>query len=285
MSRIQAFEFTDLPWYPQAFRQIQTDYLQFAANLGSGHQNLLPLFQKALQKGGTTEIVDLCSGAGGPWLRLLEQLEQAGMPVHVRLTDLYPHPDSIERWSRTTQNHIQYLAEPVDATAVPEHLKGMRTLFEGFHHFKPDQARKLLQNAVTGRAAIGIFEASFKPPLGWLLLILSPLITMLSYLVLTPFITPRTVSRFFFTYLIPVVPLATCWDGILSLLRVYSIQELAALANSFPHPNYTWEIGQATTGTPVFVFTYLVGYPEEDSDGDDEIRSLKMKSSSITGDP
>ncbi len=48
MKRIHLFEFTDQPWYPQTFRQIQTDYLQFATTLGTGHKNLVPLLRKAM---------------------------------------------------------------------------------------------------------------------------------------------------------------------------------------------------------------------------------------------
>jgi hypothetical protein len=49
MKRVHLFEFTDLPWYPQTFQRIQTDYLQFVATRGSGHKNLVPLLIKGLQ--------------------------------------------------------------------------------------------------------------------------------------------------------------------------------------------------------------------------------------------
>jgi len=261
MKRIHLFEFTDLPWYPQTFRRIQTDYLQFAATLGSGHKNLIPLFARAMQHAKTTEIVDLCSGGTGPWLRLQEQFQQAGLTVSVKLTDKFPNPQVIQKWSETSRQGIEYLAEPVDATKVPSHLKGMRTLFEGFHHFRPEQAKSILQDAVENKVALGIFEAGLKPPFGVLLFLLAPLMTLISYILMTPFIMPRTLSRFFWTYLIPIVPLATCWDGIISLLRVYSVQELKELTDPLQSTDYTWEAGQASTGTPIFVFTYLLGYP------------------------
>jgi hypothetical protein len=135
------------------------------------------------------------------------------------------------------------------------------TVFEGFHHFRPDQAGRILQDAADKRVASGIFEASLKPPLGWFLLLVAPLMTLVSYLLVTPFIKPRTVPRFFWTYLIPLVPLATCWDGVISLLRVNSVRELKELTDSLRCKDYVWEIGQASTGTLLFVFTYLVGYP------------------------
>jgi hypothetical protein len=228
--------------------------------MGSGHKNLIPLIKRALAQAGTTEIVDLCSGGTGPWLNLQQQLADAGCPVTVTLTDKYPHPESAERWVSDTDGRIEYLAEPVDAMKVPPHLTGMRTLFEGFHHFRPEEAQAILHDAVEQGASIGVFEASLKPPLGPLILLFSPLMTVLGYLLLTPFIKPRTLARFFWTYLIPVVPLVTSWDGIVSLLRVYSPEELKELTNRIPADGYAWEIGVASTGTPIFCFTYLVGY-------------------------
>jgi len=59
----------------------------------------------------------------------------------------------------------------------------------------------------------------------------------------------------------PNDPLATCWDGVLSLLRVYSLRDLKELTDPLQCKDYIWEIGQASTGTPLFVFTYLLGYP------------------------
>jgi len=263
MKRIHLFEFTDLSWYPQTFRRIQTDYLQFVATLGSGHKNLIPLFKRAMQYAGTTEIVDLCSGGTGPWLRLQEQFTQAGMSVTIKLTDKYPSPEAVQKWKNEAQKGISYLSEPVDAMNVPSNLEGMRTIFEGFHHFKPEQARSILQDAIEKEVAIGIFEASLMPPLKLLLLLLAPLTTIVSYLLITPFIKPRTLSRFFWTYLVPIIPLTTSWDGFVSILRVYSLQELKALIEPLQSKDYTWEIGKASTGTPIFEFTYLLGYPVE----------------------
>ncbi len=261
MGRIHLFEFTDLAWYPQTFRQMQTDYLQFAASMGAGHKNLVPLFQKALGHAGTLEIVDLCSGGTGPWIRLREQLRQAGLPVTVRLTDKYPHPEAIQAWRIDDRLGIEYLAEPVDAMQVHEHLKGMRTMFEGFHHFKPEQAQAILRDAAEKKAAIGVFEASFKAPFGIVLLVMSPLITFLTYLLVTPFLKPRTWQRFFWTYLVPIVPIATCWDGIISMLRGYSPKAMNELTSEIHVKGYTWEAGYASTGTPLFEFTYLIGFP------------------------
>ena len=87
--------------------------------------------------------------------------------MSVKLTDRYPHPEAVQQSGNASDPSIEYLAEPVDAVKVPPHLKGMRTLFEGFHHFRPEQAQAILQDAVEKRAAIGVFEASLKPHPVW----------------------------------------------------------------------------------------------------------------------
>ena len=38
--------------------------------------------------------------------------------------------------------------------------------------------------------------------------------------------------------------------------------ELKELTESLQTKGYIWEIGLASTGTPIFDFTYLIGYPE-----------------------
>lgn len=261
MKRVHLFEFIDLTWYPAAFRRMQTDYLQYVGTRGSGQRELVPWMIQAMQHAGTHAVIDLCSGGSGPWLRLQEQFRQAGWPVRVTLTDKYPDPAAARKWPAAARAEIEYLDEPVDAMNVPAHLTGMRTLFEGFHHFQPEAARAILRDALEKRAAIGVFEIHLKPWIAPLMLITAPLSTLIGYLVLTPFIRPRTWQRFLFTYLIPVVPLATCWDGVVSMLRVYSPEALAELTAPLQAPGYTWEMGQADTGTPVFEYTYLVGYP------------------------
>jgi hypothetical protein len=260
LKRLHLFEFTDQPWYPQVFRQIQTDYLQFVTTRGAGHQNLVPLFKKALGSSRTMEILDLCSGAGGPWMRLSAQLRQAGLPVRVTLTDKFPNPEAITKWAGNTYEGVSYLEEQVDALHIPAHLHGMRTMFEGFHHFRPDEARLILQDACFRRTSIGIFEASLPLPQGPLIFLLSPLMTILGYLFATPFIRPHTWNRFLWTYLL-LVPLATCWDGWVSFLRVYSPDELLELVKPFERQDYRWEGGRVSTGTPLFEFTYFLGYP------------------------
>jgi len=190
---------------------------------------------------------------------LKKQLSDAGFPVTVKLTDKYPAPKTVAKFQ---SSDLLFLPDAVDAMHVPPDLKGMRTMFEGFHHFNPEQAKNILLDAANKKAAIGVFDASIKMPIGLILLLLSPVITILTYLFATPFMKPRRLSRYIFTYILPFVPLATCWDGIVSMLRVYSPIEAGNLTAQIKVDGYTWETGVASTGTPVFNFTYIIGYPD-----------------------
>ncbi|MBN1231020.1 MAG: hypothetical protein JXA19_04065 [Anaerolineales bacterium] len=187
-------------------------------------------------------------------------MAEAGKDIEVLLTDKFPNPKTVKLWSKSENHKIQYFPEPVDALNFSGDLHGMRTLFEGFHHFKPDQALKILQDVVNKNEVNGIFEVGLKKPFRILILLISPLLTILAYFVLSPYIKPFKLSRIVWTYIIPIVPIITCWDGIVSLLRVYSQEELFTMAEEIGECNFHWEIGSIKTNHP-FTTLFLVGYP------------------------
>ena len=72
-----------------------------------------------------------------------------------------------------------------------------------------------------------------------MLTLLAPLVLI----VVTPLIRPFRWSRLFWTYLIPLVPVLTLFDGLVSCLRIYSVQELNQLVAGLGTNDYHWEIG------------------------------------------
>jgi hypothetical protein len=79
-------------------------------------------------------------------------------------------------------------------------------------------------------------------------------------LLVTPFIRPFRWSRLFWTYLVPVVPLVSLFDGLVSCLRTYSIQELRELTEDLGANNYRWNVGELKGKGPIPI-TYLIGFP------------------------
>src|ERR1019366_1986643 len=125
MRRVQYTELHEQAWFPASVRDEITDALQFGFNLLKAYAPIAPLLQRALQ---------------------------------IWLTDKYPNLGAFKKVRAASENRIAYYAGSVDATKVPDELKGLRTMFTSFHHFSPEQACAILQNAVDAGEGIGVFE-------------------------------------------------------------------------------------------------------------------------------
>lgn len=230
-----------------------TDFLQFLSNKVNLFNPISPLLAEVLKKSHTQTIIDLGSGGGGGLLSLNDELRKEIPNLTIVLTDYYPNLKAFE-FTKKQSDNFDYIKESVDAMDVPADLQGVRTLFLALHHFKPQDARSILQNAVDEDASIAIFEGQERSLPSLFGMFISPLTLLLT----TPFIRPFRWGRIVFTYLIPLVPLFTWWDGIVSSLRTYSIKEMKELVAQINHSHtYDWQIGKKKSG-PV-VILYLIG--------------------------
>lgn len=230
-----------------------TDYLGYVEGQFQLHRLALEPLTKVLDDSGAERIVDLCSGAGGPLVPILREWAAEGRVVSAVLTDLYPHTEV----AATADGLFRYRSEPVDATAVPQDLIGLRTLFNGLHHFRPNQAKAVLADAVRASQPIAVFEVADRTLLAILPLVLVPLFVLL----MTPFIRPFRWSRMFWTYLIPALPLAILFDGVVSYLRAYKPEELLEMARKVEPHAYHWQAGYQTVPKMPGRMTYLSGIP------------------------
>ncbi|MEQ9467258.1 MAG: hypothetical protein RLN88_07585 [Ekhidna sp.] len=253
MKRLHLFEFGDQKWFPDFLRDYETDFLQFLANKTKMYEPVIPLLDDLIQRSNARQIIDLGSGGGGGLLRINKELRKTYPDLKIILTDLYPNYKAFE-YSKSRADNIDSIDVPVDARKMSYELKGIRTLFLSLHHFKEEDAITILQNAVTSDQPIAIFEAQERSFSSLLAMFLSPVTVLLT----TPFFRPFKVGRIIFTYLIPIVPLVVWWDGIVSVLRTYSINEmdkmLLHVKNSYL---YDWGIGKIKSGPGVII--YLIG--------------------------
>jgi flavin-dependent dehydrogenase len=257
MNRLQVSELHEQPWFPSFLRDHVTDALQYILNSGNIYRPIAAPLAQAIKAAEADQVVDLCSGAGGPWTWLHRTIaNQTGAKIGICLTDKYPNIGAFENAQRESGGAITYCAHPVDAARIPTHIVGFRTIFSSFHHFPPEEAAGVLQKAVDNRQGIGIFEAAARHPLNILLTFLAPVAALL----VTPFIRPFKWSRLLWTYLVPVIPFVLFVDGILSCLRAYSTKELSQLASSLSAEGYEWRTGKDTAG--IVPVTYMLGYPE-----------------------
>lgn len=257
--KFRAFEFEDQFWFPSLIRDYMTDYLRFLFHTFNLYQPVIPILKEALIKTNNYQILDLCSGSGGAMEGIYQNLKQTHrMDIKIILSDLFPSLLTYKHLSNNTNGAISYIALSVDATSVSSDLKGFRTLFSGFHHFNQIKATAVLKNAVESQKAIGIFDGGNKSV--WMMLAIT-LIHPLLICLCTPFIKPFHVSRLLLTYVLPVIPLCTVWDGVVSIIRLYEPNEMLQMAKEADiFYNYTWTSGKVRNKYGMGI-AYLVGYP------------------------
>lgn len=254
MARLHLIEFHEQPWVPSLLRDCVTDYLRTATKLGGHYSLITSLVQESIHESGTTKILDLGSGAGGAWPELQPSLKTTeGQPVSVLLSDRDPNIPAWKAIKENASGGIDYLETSVDATKPG--IAGFRTMFNLFHHFREEDAQAILNDANSNRQPILIVEAMDNSIIqGVLIFLLAPIMTLF----LTPLIRPFRWGRLLFTYLIPIVPLMVAWDGIVSVIRLYSPQKMRSMTQTLE--NLTWEIGKKKEKGLVVIYT--LGIPK-----------------------
>lgn len=258
--RVHLFEFEDLSWFPNSIREGGTDYLRYLLKATRYYEPIVPLIADALNKIGEKRIIDLCSGGGGSIEQIYGKLNSI-YPDYFRiiLSDKFPNVETYSLLSKRTGGKISYIDSSVDATAVHTDTRGFRTMFSAIHHFKPEQVRSILKNAIQSNSAIGLFDGGDKNVFTVLAIFL---FHPVGFLLCTPFFKPFKLSRILFTYIIPLIPLMTIWDGCVSILRLYHPKELLALAKEVDEEKYTWLHGKTRNKVGMHV-SYLIGYPKQ----------------------
>ena len=252
MRRLHLFEFGDQQWFPQVLRDAETAYLTAAYRVYPAlARQWAEKISTVLHPNAAVEIVDLCAGSGGAMPQIIEYLRQRNHDVRAILTDLYPNPNP------GLDPRITWLPDPVDALCVPPTLTGVRTMFSAFHHFRPDAARSILKDAFDCRRAICIFESGSGTLLGLIAMLGVPL----AVLALMPLANPFRWRYLLVTYLVPLTPIIMLWDGIVSMLRVYSTGEMRELTAGMQAPDYTWEFGHIKVRGIQGGLPYLIGRP------------------------
>jgi hypothetical protein len=259
MPRARLFEIHDQPWFPEFLRREVVDSLQMVLEATNAYQPIVHRLRDALDRAGSREVLDLFSGAGGPWPSLVRGFNAHGAkPLEVFLTDKYPSPANRNGARSTAGAHTHFVTESIDATKIPVGLAGFRTIFSSFHHFNAADARHFLEDSAKKRRGVGVFEVASRHSLTILLIFFIPILAWL----FTAFRRPFRWSRLLWTYLIPVVPFVLLFDGLSSCLRTYSLDDLRALTSSLAASDYRWEIGEENGGLLPLRVTYLIGLPQ-----------------------
>lgn len=260
--RRHLFEWEDQPWLPASLRDIITDHLQ--SGFGSERfrtfrETIVDILEAPLRRSNANQIVDVCSGGGGPLPALLDGLSaRVGKSLNAVLTDLYPNEIAFQLIEASTKGRIRGYPSSVSAFDVPKDLGNFQTLFTSFHHFRPEDAKRILADAAQKGRTIVIVEP-FKRSDRWKVGVVGFLRGVLA----TPFVGRMTFARFLWSYPVPISAMVLSWDGVVSCLRAYEPEEMLELANDAVPTGYSWSVGRrpVPNSHARLAITYLIGEP------------------------
>ena len=266
MQRVHFVELEDLPWFPRAVRDGGTDVLDKMFSLMGFYRALVPELVALMEVTGRRRLVDLCSGGGGGAMAMRTLLrEQGHTELEIVLTDRYPSAAAAERVRALGDPGVRWHSEPVDAFHVPPGLPtGIRTMYSALHHFRPEAVQALIQAAVDDGVPLAFFDGAVPAVMRKIPGVLMPLFAVPNALFLSavslalvPFVRPFHLSRVLLTYALPAIPFLFAWDGTVSVLRMYTPEELLELARGVRgSERYVWK---AERGGPALC---LIGYPK-----------------------
>ncbi len=258
LPRLQLFEFNDSPWVPVALRAGIIESLSRTLELGRMLEGLVGPFKTFLEKSKAQQVIDLAAGAGSPARVLLRELSAANvaLPKFV-ITDLLP---AVEAWAAVKAEFapgvVEFVAQPVDITAIPAHLTGARLVINALHHFPPALAKRALLGACENSPGVFVAEGLVRNPLSFAAMAPHGVCALMADPVLG---SSHRVQRALFTWFSPLAIAASVWDGTVSSFRCYSEAELrefvAPLGNSWSWEFDEYEVNRLGRGT------YFYGLP------------------------
>lgn len=227
MKRKQVPQLINQSWFPAHLKQLMFEFMSWFVHKVNAAKPFLPILEQGLQHTPSQQMIHIDRKMG------------AGIETVV------PHlPDSV-----SVQN--------IPLAEMRTDEKGLYTMVNAFHQFRPDEARNFLSQIAESRNPVAILEGNNDSL--WQVVGMT-IFVPLTILLTAPFVRPFRSTRLLFTYLIPILPLATFLDGFLALFKLYAPGDLDQLVSTIQVPNYRWESGKRDNGRGGKIM-YLLGYP------------------------
>ncbi len=252
MQRLQLFEFCDQKWLPDFVREAFHDCLAFCHHISYRPYTKLPkLLADISVRLKAKEIFDIASG-GGEQIRDICDMHKKGMigtdkmPRFI-LSDIYPN---IESWKCLQKDFgsqaVSFYNMPVDFNHIPESAPRHWSIFTAFHHLSPPVAQNLINEAVARADSLLIAEVAKRTWLHIFIMILA----MPSHILAPLFSRHTSFKKILVTTIIPIVPLMITFDGVVSVLRAYSREEIIAMLPKNWQDNFELEYKEMPTAIP-----------------------------------
>ncbi|MBF0102037.1 MAG: hypothetical protein HQK77_14135 [Desulfobacterales bacterium] len=234
--RFQLFEFHERHECPKFLRDAIVEILGRTMRWGAFFDPVIPIFKEFCQKTDTHELIDLCSGTGESTSVLIDGMNRQGITDYkIIISDLFPKIHAMKETASHYPNQMEIIHHPIDATDVPQTFdRSARTIINAFHHFPEDLAKKIINDCVEKQRGIFILELFPRK----LFRFLPTLPYFIASYVVTPFLTKHDrFLKIIFSFVIPIIALIGCWDAFISVLRIYTKDELMQLVKT---EGYEW---------------------------------------------
>lgn len=229
LPRLHLFELNDSPWAPAGLRETIVEALSRALDWGHVLRGLAPHFARFVSETRSSEVLDLCAGAGGPAAILARELRASGhVPPRFLMTDLAPRPLAWEALRAADPDCIDFVPHAVDAANLPPELGAgrARVIINALHHFRPELAGAILRGAAIGSPGVFVAEGFGRNPARFAPFAWAGLPALAAGPVLAH---SRRLEKALWSWVTPVALAASTWDGLVSTMRVYTEQELRAM--------------------------------------------------------
>lgn len=225
MKRKQVPQITNASWFPDFLTRCVHEFMTWFVNKVNAAKPFTPVIEEGMQHADKIVVIDKRCGAG------FETVD--------RLLD-----DKIVRVF-------------VDAENFKASEEGLYLSVNSFHQFSVDEARNILKQISHNRHPLVIVEGNNDSL--WQVFGMT-VIVPLTVLLTAPFVKPFRFERLIFTYLIPVLPFVTFFDGFMALFKLYAPKDLDELTTSINTEGYYWRSGKLDNGRGGKII-YLIGYP------------------------
>ena len=253
LPRMHWFEFFDQSWLPPVVRSMISLAIGRGFVLFHAGELMGEVLTSLVRESGSQSILELAAGSAMPSVALSNELHQRGQAVAYCVSDKYPELEAFRRASEASEGRVQFIDQPVDVLDIPCNLQGLRLLVTSFHHFRPELAARILREAYERRLPIAIFEVTDRR------LVRTLSIGPLGFLYMLGLL-PASIKAHSWRAVLWVLPAAVAfaWDGFVSCLRSYTVNELESMTLSLSD-GYRWRMGDVATPVPGVRITYLTG--------------------------
>jgi hypothetical protein len=210
-------ELEDSKFFPLVLRKCQLQYIGHTVVWLAFYKDVAKKIAEKFSAGVYTTWVDLCTGSTLPSSYIHKSLK----PIPVQYTDKFPLYANVME------------LDVLDATFTNQTFY---TMFNSFHHFNTIQQQHIIQKMAQAKASFIIAEV-LTPNIQSVIKVL--LASTIGMWLTTPFIKPLSIWQIIFTYVIPINVITVCIDGVISVCKALTLQQMQQLATQYSVHGYT----------------------------------------------